>query len=519
VLAALTITLLAATARDIGVTWDEPVYMEASELYVSWLGELVSRPGYALSDSGIRTYWALNHEHPPFDKLWSGLIWSVSRNWVDHLTAHRLGNIILSGGLIALLYLMVAGGYGRVAGLVAAGALLTMPRFFFHAHLASLGVPTTATIFLVTFLFWRALDRPQVRWSLWLGIPFGLALATKINGLVELPILLGSWSLLYRRQRYVLFRLGLMGLFGVLVWLMLWPWLYYDTLNRLTGYVSFMTTNHYQIAQYYRGHLYTPPPWHFPFAMTLMVVPLTLTLLAAVGSVHVLVGRRKQALGGLFVLGSLIPLLILAIGKAQVFDNDRLLMPAFPFVAGLAGIGFSQVALGIRTLAQQSGREQWARPAMLILVALLFVPHIALASKLYPHLLSYYSETVSGLSGARRLGMETTYWAETYAEALPYLNSHAPRGAMVWVEAHDVMLYYQAHGMLRSDLRIASEFGNEAIVKGTQGYQATINDADMAVIEYREAGFTPEVTDWLRDRKLIYELKHDAIPLMGIYTH
>ena len=153
----LAILVLTVTAADIGVTWDEPVYIEASESYISWLAELDTRPTDALGGSDITEYWALNHEHPPFDKVWSGLVWSVARLAFDELTAHRLGNILLVGLLTALVYLLLTPEYGRVAGLAGVGALFTMPRFFVHAHLAALDVPTAVTMFLVCFVFWRTL--------------------------------------------------------------------------------------------------------------------------------------------------------------------------------------------------------------------------------------------------------------------------------------------------------------------------------------------------------------------------
>ena len=393
-----------------------------------------------------------------------------------------------------------------------------MPRFFFHAHLAALDVPTAATIFLVSFLFWRTLDRPELKWSLWLGVACGVALATKINALFVVPILLGVLALFFRPRFYVFVRLGVMGLISMVVWLLLWPWLYHDTVNRLRDYIDFMTVHHYQIGQYYHGHWFSALPWHFPFVMMIIVVPLTSTILAAIGSLHVLVGNQKQALGWLLILGALIPMLIFATGKAQMFDDDRLLMPSFPYVAGLAGIGFSQLSVGIRKLTKQWRREKWTSALISTLIAIIFVPQIAFAYSLYPYLLSYYSEIIGGLPGAKHLGMETTYWAETYIKALPYLNVHAPLGAMVWVEAHDVMLYYQSHGMLRRDLRIASSFGDETIVKGMQGYRATIEDAGLAVIEYRESGFSEHVTNRLLGRDPVYWLSYGHIPLLEIYT-
>ena len=102
--------------------------MVAAETYPRWYGELIARPSYALSREGIARYWSISHAHPPLSKLWSGLVWLGARHFFDDLTAHRLGNILIVSVLIALLYLMVAQNYGRIAGLIAAVSLLTMPR-------------------------------------------------------------------------------------------------------------------------------------------------------------------------------------------------------------------------------------------------------------------------------------------------------------------------------------------------------------------------------------------------------
>ena len=158
-LALFTVVLLLATSGAIGVTSDEPVSMEAAESYVGWLLELATQPGSALTAEKINYYWGFNSEHPPADKLWTGLVWAASRGFLDDLTAHRLGNNLLSGVLVALLYLMVAGAYGRMAGLAAAAALVTMPRFFFHSHVAALDVPAALAIFATCYTFYATRDR------------------------------------------------------------------------------------------------------------------------------------------------------------------------------------------------------------------------------------------------------------------------------------------------------------------------------------------------------------------------
>src|SRR4030042_818672 len=77
----LTLIVLIATEPQIGLTWDEDIYMRASEIYTSWLGKLITQPAAALSKESIDQSWSFNHEHPPLDKIWSGIVWSGGR-WV-----------------------------------------------------------------------------------------------------------------------------------------------------------------------------------------------------------------------------------------------------------------------------------------------------------------------------------------------------------------------------------------------------------------------------------------------------
>lgn len=50
--------------------------------------------------------------------------------------------------------------------------------------------------------------------------------------------------------------------------------LYFQTIERLTEYIGFVTTEHWQIGQYYLGEFFMPPPWHFGFVMVWAVLPL-----------------------------------------------------------------------------------------------------------------------------------------------------------------------------------------------------------------------------------------------------
>jgi hypothetical protein len=413
-----------------------------------------------------------------------------------------------------------APGGGMIAGLAAAVALITMPRFFFHAHLTALDVPAATTILATVCPFWGTQQRTSLRTDCWLGLVWGIALGTKINAVV-VPIVLGLWVLLFRRRRYLFRRLAVMGLIGTPLSLVAWPWLYHETLPRLDEYVRFVTIDHWKIGQWYLGRIYMPPPWHFTLVLAVVVVPLTLMLLAVLGIAGTTIDKRLRPLGGLLVLGALMPMVLLMTAQ-EVYDNERLFMPTFPFLATLAGLGFGWLVQGLRRAMSRIGKPEWSPTLAVLSAVALLAPHLMSAGTLYPHLLSYYSELIGGLPGATRLGLETTYWCETYAAALPYLNAHGGSGQTVWVQpwSSDVMTYYQLHGKLQPGLLISWPYGASSVFarEGAQGYLISLSEADYVVLQFRQSGFDDEITDWLRGRTPSYMLSYQGIPLMGIYA-
>jgi 4-amino-4-deoxy-L-arabinose transferase-like glycosyltransferase len=518
VLAGFTVVLLVLTAPQIGLTWDEPTYIVAAETYPAWYGQLIRQPSYALSAEGILRYWETSHEHPPLSKVWSGFIWLEARHIFDDLTAHRLGNILIVSVLIALLYLLVAQHYGPTAGLIATLALLTMPRFFFHAHLAAIDVPVTTMIFAVIYTFWLGHNHPGLKWTLLLGFVWGLALATKINALFIPPIVLSVWMLVFQRRRYLFIRLALTGVIGAGFFILSWPWLYHDLLKHLTAYVGFMTTGRLPVEQYYFGELYAPPPWHFPFLITILVVPFSILLLATVGAVSMMRHREDRPFGGLLLLGIFVCLVIFTSGLGQVFDDERFMMPVFPYIAALAGIGFVRTVPAVERFLSNRRIQFPRQPLVAIMVTVMFVPHLLLAYDLYPHLLSYYSEGIGGAYGAKVLRLETTYWCDTYSEVLSYLNTYAEQGDVVWAECQDVLIYYQLHGQLRPDLQIANGPNAVSAFPDFRLNPATFKEADYVVIQNRQSGLYRALRTWMQTRQPIYEVKYRRLRLISVYV-
>ncbi len=350
-------------------------------------------------------------------------------------------------------------------------------------------------------------------------------MATKINAVFVMPALL-VWVLIFQRQKDLILRLVYASLVAFAVFILSWPWLFPALVGRIWEYVLWITVDHWQIGQFYLHRFYMPPPWHFSFVMFAAVTPLAILLLMVTGIVRTSKEKANQPLGFLLLINALVPLLALAIGQSMVYDNERLFMPAFVFTAGLAAIGLDWVLGKLKGLA--GGKEplsSLAKPLAVGIVLLAFVPQIISAATLYPHLLSYYSATVGGLPGATRIGLETTYWCETYNESLEYINEHAEPGDVVWVDpySYDVMVYYMEVGRLRDDLQITAPAG----ASSTINLIAPLTDvpyqrADFIVLHYRQTSTTNggaswPILTWLGQRIPVVQITHQGFPLFELY--
>jgi 4-amino-4-deoxy-L-arabinose transferase-like glycosyltransferase len=523
----ITVALLLLTEGSIGVTWDEPVYVAGSNSYASWFQRLIFGPHGVLNPEVITKSWEPVHEHPPLVKTYSGLIASAARLFTDDLTAHRLGNILLVGLMMALLYKLIAEEVRPWAGIAAIVALLAMPRFFFHAHLIELDVPAAAMAVIVTYVFWRTKESARLYYSFLLAFVYGLALSTKMTAFFILPTLF-LWALLMRRKGYLLLRLALAGLLALPFFWALWPWLYYDTSRRLYEYLLFPIFAHWVNREYYLGRIYTSTPWHFPFVMIWSVVPLGITLLYLAGTVCAAITRRLRPFGVLLFLNALVPLLVQASGRFIAFDNERFLMPAFPFLAALAGIGFAWLVQGIQSLLRRVRRPLLAQVLAVAAGLLVIASPVVNAARLYPHLLSYYSEQVGGLPGAVAWGLEPTYWCETYNTAAAYLNEHAEPGDTIWAETSSfrVFQYYQLIGVLRSDVLFAVPQGAISVFGPDIPFPAIEQDftqADWVVVQNHKTMFydaSSQPTDiliWMTQHQPIFQLTLEGVVVLSIY--
>ena len=383
--------------------------------------------------------------------------------------------------------------YGRFAGTCASLALVLMPRLFAHAHLASVEsivnffftwtVLATADRWPRAMSEWASSPRTRSRWSIpWqpvviTGVLLGLTLLTKIQA-VLFPIPFSIWAV-WRFGRRGIVAVAAVGIISASVLFVGWPWLWIDPLGHAQKYFG-QTTERVVLYCWYLGQRFEDRhvPWHYPFVMFVVTVPVGLHVLGLWGvftrTTDVLVrreydGQRRpsymdtlkeliltNALSDprqqLILAVMLFPLVLFAVPGVTVYDGERLFLVSFPLWAVCIGRGASSVfareklsACRLPTYDSPIGLRLGKSLALLVTFLLLSESYTLIT--LHPCQLSYSSWLVGGMRGARVLGFEPTYWGDSITRTMHHqIVEHVPVGATVHVAP--VLHGMQLPGML-----------------------------------------------------------------------
>ena len=196
-------------------------------------------------------------------------------------------------GLLVLLVGWAAGRGGEpLRGTFAAAAVELTPRVFAHAHFATLDMFTT-TFFVaaVVVLPVAVTDSNNLRRAVFAGFVWGLALLTKMHGLL---LFVPATVWFFWQFRLAAFRTWIAwGLTGGLTFFLGWPWLWNDPVARVQEFLS-TATERQALHTFYLGQVWNDVdvPWHYPWVMFAVSVPLGFLLLGSIG----LCSERKRLL-------------------------------------------------------------------------------------------------------------------------------------------------------------------------------------------------------------------------------
>jgi hypothetical protein len=467
------LALVGATLKDYGVSWDEPPYYYASDLHVGWLREL---PGHLLSgsieksldDDAIKAAWhwnPYNVPHPPFSRVVSGL----TKQWfypaLDKFSAYRLAPALFFAALVSVMFLWLSRIFNLATGLFSALSLILIPNLFGYAHLAVTDMPLAAMWFLTAFCFWRGLG--SWKWSVLLGVVWGLALATKFPAiLIPIPLLL--WAHVFHRERYANNVISILFL-APAVMVAIQPYLWHQSGVRIVEFLYEGFSRGHRpdtsFSVFFQGHKYHTHqlPWYYPFFMLAVTAPLPFLALAGLAIVRLPWLQRRSTEVGLFAVNAGFIAILGLMPGAVLHDGVRQLLAALPFLAALAGAGFYLLTEALRHLVgrvKANGKQVLAGSTVscLSFITLLISPALELYL-VHPFQLSYYNMLVGGVRGAYERGLEVTYFMEAInPKFLRQLNERLPVNARVHASFANFMLnYYQKEGLLRKDIRIVKD--------------------------------------------------------------
>ena len=300
---------------------EQGVYLVEQSKNLGWLNLI---PGTSVE--AFRPVNGYNPDHPPLGRYWLGLhhnlTWWIARPHqpdgpfvtacarTGSATAFAL-TVWLVGAFVSIMSSSTvpdpllrnsargAATFRNWAGPLASLSLVLMPRVYGHAHLAALESITNLTCtaaVLAIAAWWSGPAPPTRRAALVAGIVIGLALLTKIQAvLIPVPVIV--WSLLRWRQKAIE-PLLVWGATALVLFFAAWPYLWLDPVGHLLEYLG-RTTNRATLHCFYFGIRYEDKavPWHYPFVMFAVTVPVGLHALGVLGVKRVKSGDRGQESG------------------------------------------------------------------------------------------------------------------------------------------------------------------------------------------------------------------------------
>jgi 4-amino-4-deoxy-L-arabinose transferase-like glycosyltransferase len=472
-LCAAYVLLLVGTAPDLAMSRDESFYVHAAKNYAGWVSQLFNDPSLALERESIDRGFAYNWEHPAWMKLSFASSWLAQKHlglFPSESLAFRFPGMLTAGLLLWLIYAWGASVMRRQGALFAALAFALMPRVFYHSHLACFDIPIAFFVTLTAYTYWRALaDR---RWVPFVGLAFGLALATKHNSwmlpgifLIHFLWIRTAEARASRIDRVSIAWLPSMLVLGPLVLIGTWPWLWHDTWSRLLSYARFHLRHVHYTYEYLGVSYFEPPlPVSVPFVMTLFTVSLTVLALSLLGLYHRrealrppwrwkpgdTTGRRTEVLW----LGCMLaPILAIALPTSPIFGGTKHWITAYPFLALFAGWGL--VAVTERAELEVWTGHRWPSWAF---AALCLLPSAAETAHSHPFGLSHYTPVAGGVPGAADLGMNRQFWGFTTGSLAKWITSKLPEGGSVWIcdTTNGAWAMMQRDGLIPSNVRARS---------------------------------------------------------------
>lgn len=316
-------------------------------------------------------------------------------------------------------------------------------------------------------------------------------------------------------------------LLGPPIFVLTWPWIWNDTFERVAWYVNFHTGHEYYNIAYFGVTYFEPPfPMHYPFVLTLLTVSaavLALAVIALVLRLPVMVPaalrfrlfpksklRPDPLSTDVLLVGALLaPMVVIALPSSPIFGGTKHWMPAYPFLALYAGLGFRVLSNVLTGLAKDrfESAERFTPALTCALFLLLIAPSAQATAHSHPFGLSHYTYAAGGVPGAADLGMNRQFWGFTTRSLADFFADEMPNGGTVWLGDTVPTAFEMMHrdGILPENIRPAW----------------TMATADFVLVHHELHFAEVDAQAWVAfgSPEVAYVLTYDGVPIISVYEN
>jgi hypothetical protein len=432
-------TIAVLTFRDYGLGWDDYTHAEYGDL-------LLSLYGSGLRDQRAFSFVNLYMYGGGFDML-AGLAAKVLP--IDLFETRRL-----IGAAIGLVGLLMSWRLGRrvagpVAGLLTVILLSISPLYYGHMYMNPKDSPFAVAMVLVLLGLVNAFQeypRPSPATTAMTGVGLGLAIGTRVIGLIAIPYAIAVLGFVYgveirrigfkvastRVGRFILMLLPAL-LLGYLVMGLVWPWSVLEPLNPLRAAEYFSHFFERPWKEMFDGAAVLVPDMPRSYVPTLFALKepeITLLLgLSGMAGAVLLVARGDVAQGQrasllLMVLAATLPVALTIVTRPPMYNGIRhfvFVTPPLAVLGGMAGaFVFNQIT--------RYGRTAVAAVAAVLLAAV--AAPAAEMIRLHPYQYTQFNHLAGGVQAAEERYM-LDYWGLAFKQATQELRAKLQREVIV----------------------------------------------------------------------------------------
>lgn len=479
--------LAISTAPHYGITWDEA----EGDWY-----NAERNLNYLLSFDGAWLDFSQDAQFPPstihprflaytppwvtlyFGNLLSAIgckIFFTKLGLMGAIEAHHMPNFLLVAGVLAAMFFLMREKFGLLPAIISLFTIAFQPRFWADTHFNTKDLPYACIMAFTLLAARKSIISRRAGWMVITSVLLGLSASTKLNAFL-IPVIVVVWFLTsyreikqtcepYSNERqgackiYFIASLVLCPFIAFAVFIMVWPYLWFDTVARLQRFLE-----HYFVLAA-QG---SPGIQWDTLALFFSVQPPALLIFGTIGvgmALYNIIKSKNREISSFLLIWFALPVLRMLMPRMYNFDGVRHFIEyAVPFGA-FAGLGAAESVKWIKTRIEKfSARPEFLGiAAAATIVAAPFFAWSYTMIRIHPNEVAYFNFLVGGLPGARARWKDATdYWGSSLRQGIKWLNDNAERNAVVVVPVGGYIVASEKDMFMRKDLRLfIIEMGDE----------------------------------------------------------